>query len=73
MKKCKLIEQGKIAREGKKSVEFYVNYKAQMYCLGVMDKSKYVLFEECRECEQYITRKSADIKKAKQDPRNKVL
>ena len=73
MAKCKAVKNGEAKQEGKKGVEFYINYKAQFYCYGVLDKEKGGILGTCKKCRQYFTNAPADKKRAAADERNRIL
>jgi hypothetical protein len=70
---CIAVSQGISKREGKQSVEFYANYKAQWYCCGVTDSEKGGLFKGCRQCSRFIEKGKEDARRMALDSRYKII
>lgn len=58
---CKAKENGKVARRGLPSVEWYKNGKAQYYCRGYIDRRTDELLPECKDCSRHVDKAQDDL------------
>ena len=58
---CKAKENGRVARRGKPSIEWFKDEKPQYYCYGYIDKMTDELLSECKKCQNHVDKAQDDL------------